>query len=64
MATADDLMRILEMIWDSNELSRTQMRDLAEAIAKKGNVGQTKWFDIERYKHITAFSGKPEVWEE
>ena len=63
MATAEDLMRILAVIQESNELSRAQMKDLSEAIAKKGSAGK-KWSNIERYKHITSFNGKPEVWEE
>ena len=65
MATAEDLMRILEAIRDSNELSRSQMKDLSEAIVKKGNGAQKKWYDVVRYKPITAFGGgKSEVWEE
>ena len=42
MATAEDLMRILAVIRESNELSRAQMKDLSEAIAKKGNAGQKR----------------------
>ena len=60
MATAEDLMRILAVIRESNELSRAQMKDLSEAIAKKGNAGQKRWFDTDRYKHITCFNGKAE----
>ena len=63
MATAEDLMRILAVIQESNELSRAQMRDLSEAIVKKGNGGKS-WSNIERYKHIASFNGKSEVWEE
>ena len=63
MATAEDLMRMLAITQESNELLRTQMRDVSEVIVKKGNGGQ-KWSNIQRYKHITGFNGKPEVWEE
>jgi hypothetical protein len=63
MATGEDLMHILAIIRESNELSRAQMKDIVEAIAKKGN-NENKWSAIERYKHITSFTGKPEAWEE
>ena len=64
MATAEDLMRILVVIWESNDLSRAQMKNLSEAIAKKGNAGQKRWFDTDRYKHITCFNGKSGDWED
>ena len=60
MVTAEELVRILAVIQESNELSRTPMKDLLETVVKKDNSGN-KWSDTEHYKHITNFNGKSEA---
>ena len=71
--TLDDLLKILQLIKDGNETYETSaesmkvfattMMDVMYQARKRDNQGK-KWSDNDRYKHITAFSGKPEVWEE